>query len=123
LTVPQSTAVDAQGLLANVGAIAGSFLPGIGTALGGIIGGFVGGIVDGLFSSKHTSTLIDVEQHYDIFTGRRSVIGIAGIGLSQRQYASESQYISRVHTFGRELQAVSLIATENIPADRPIGML
>jgi hypothetical protein len=119
ITSVPNPSVDAKGVLTTIGAIAGSFIPGIGTIVGGLIGSLVGDIVDGLFHVTKTTKLLSNEDHYDELTGLRSAIGVTDIDISQRQYAQTSTLESTQLTFSKPLQAVSLITTEQIPDDWP----
>lgn len=117
VTAPPGQGVDTKSLFTIAGAAIGSAIPGVGTVIGGLVGSFVGSIIGGLFSTKHESKFLSSEDHYDIFNGQRSVIGISDIELSRRVYSQSSQIISKQLTFSRPLAGAAIIVTEDIPQD------
>jgi hypothetical protein len=94
--------------LATVGELAGLIL-------GGVVGGAIGQIAGSLLSWGSSTSVVRQGDAWDVFDGRRGVIGIKDIDISIREYAQESIIVSTPHYFVREISAVSIISTEEIP--------
>lgn len=96
--------------LSAVGQLAGAIL-------GGTLGSTIGGVVGSLIGSSTSTSIVRQGDAYDIFDGSRSAIGLKDIDISVREYDTESVIVSQPHIFFKPIQAVSIIATESIPAD------
>lgn len=95
--------------VAGTSSLGGIWMLAGGSALGGAL-------VGSLYNVSTTKEPVgSVEEHYDIFLGLRYSVGIRDFTILQHEYAQTSQLTSRDLRFASPVQAVSLIATENIP--------
>jgi hypothetical protein len=114
------TAIGA-GIAAIGGSVAGGAAVGA-AAAGGLVGLAVGALVAGIVGTKKViTTVLDVQESFDIFKGSRSFIGIRDVQFSSRIYGSTGQLISKAWLFQKPISKIAIIVNDFIPEDFPKG--
>lgn len=112
-----STNPQGSQTLAALGALAGMAIPGVGAVAGAAIGGAVQTVITAAFGGQKTTKVLDSGEGVDVFDGTRSSIAIKDFEVAQREYEVAGQLVSSAYTFPKKLRAISLITTDDIPAD------